>query len=328
MQKITSPEQIRDIANGFRKSRILLTAFELELFTVLDEDKMNSEEVAKKINADSRATDRLMNALCAMGLLIKEKGEFSNTEITSKYLIKGKPDFMGGLYHTNHLWDNWSYLTESVKRGTSASGDQNKKEKEDWVESFIAAMHHRGVLQAKILSTMIDLSNVEKILDIGGGSAAFSMQLVKKKPDIKATVLDLPHVIPLTKKYVEQEDLSHKFEYIEGNYIDKEFGAGYDLILLSAIVHINSYEQNKKVVKKCADALNDNGIIIISDFIMNEERILPSYGAIFSLNMLVGTIDGDTYTEKEIREWLSAAGFSKIERRDTEFNSNLMIGKK
>jgi len=326
MKEIKSPEDIRELANSFRQSRVLLSAVELKIFTVLDRHMMTSEELSSIINTDSRATDRLLNAFCGMGILKKIKGKFYNTELSSKYLIEGKPEFMGNLYHTNNLWNSWSHLTDSVVKGTSIKGDQNKEEKNEWVESFIGAMHYRGVNQGKILSMMIDLTNVEKMLDVGGGSAAFSMEMVKKKPSIKAVVLDLPHVIPLTKKYVAETGLLDNFNFIEGDYLTKDFESSYDLILLSAIIHINSYEQNKMLIKKCADSLNEDGIVVINDFIMNDDRTQPPYGALFSLNMLVGTDCGDTYTEQEMRDWFESAGITKIEKKNTSFGSDLMIG--
>jgi len=326
MNEVKSPEDIRELANAFRASRVLLSAIELKIFTILDNHMMTSEEVAKKINANPRATDRLMNALCGMEILKKVKEKFYNSDLPAKYLIEGKPEFMGNLYHTNNLWNSWSHLTDSIVKGTSFKGDQNKVEKENWVESFIGAMHYRGVNQGKILAMMIDFTNVKSMLDVGGGSAAFSIEIVKKNPLIKATVLDLPHVIPLTKKYVDEAGLLNNFNFIEGDYLTKNFESSYDLILLSAIVHINSYEQNKMLIKKCADALNKEGMVIISDFIMNDNRTQPAYGALFSLNMLVGTECGDTYTENEMKEWLQSAGLTKIERKNTSFGSDLMIG--
>jgi predicted O-methyltransferase YrrM len=326
MSEITSTEDIRVTANSFRESRILLTAFELKIFTVLDKHMMTSVEVAEKINADPRGTDRLMNALCGMGLLKKVKGKFYNTDLSSGYLVEGKPDFMSSLYHTNHLWNTWSYLTNSVINGGSFAGEQNRAEKDEWVEAFIGAMHYRGIQQGKILASMINLSDVKKMLDVGGGSAAFSMEIVKKNNVIIATVLDLPHVIPLTKKYVTEAGLSDKFHFIEGNYLTLDFEGSYDLILLSAIVHINSYDQNKLLIKRCADALNKNGMIIINDYVMSEDRTKPYQGAAFAINMLVGTVSGDTYTEKEMREWYESAGLLKIERKNTSFGSDLMIG--
>jgi 3-hydroxy-5-methyl-1-naphthoate 3-O-methyltransferase len=328
MKEITSPNQIREIANAFRESRVLLTAIELGIFTSLDKQMLSSHEVSQKIKTNARATDRLMNALCGMGLLRKVKGKFYNTDLTSKYLIEGKPEFMGGLFHTNHLWNTWTYLTESVRQGSSYKGEQNKKENDNWVGAFVAAMHYRGVKQSELMSMMVDLSNTKKVLDVGGGSGAFSMGFIKRNPTIKATILDLQHVIPLTKKYIEEAGLKDKFDFIEGNYLTADFGTGYDLVLLSAIVHINNYEQNKMLIKKSADALNENGMVIISDFVMDENRTEPYFGALFSINMLVGTTAGDTYTEQEMREWLEAAGLRKIERKNTSYGSDLMIGYK
>jgi ubiquinone/menaquinone biosynthesis C-methylase UbiE len=326
MKDIKTPDDIRELANAFRESRVLLSAVELKVFTVLDKHMMTSSEVSEKIHADEKATNRLMNALCGMGLLKKVKGKFYNSDLSSKYLIEGKPEFMGNLYHTNNLWNSWSHLTDSVIKGSSSKGDQNKEEKVDWVEAFISAMHYRGVHQGKILAMMIDLTNVKKMLDVGGGSAAFSIEIVKRNPSIKAVVLDLPHVIPLTKEYVDEAGLSDNFDFIAGNYLTNDIEGNYDLILLSAIVHINSYEQNKMLIKKCADALNKNGMIVINDFVMNEDRTQPYHGALFSINMLVGTEYGDTYTENEMREWFESAGISMVERKNTSFGSDLMIG--
>ena len=325
MNEIKSAEDIRELANAFRESRALLTAIELKIFSVIDKHLLTSDEVAKKINADSRAVDRLMNALCEMGFLKKVHGKFYNSDLSSKYLVESKPDFMGNLYHTNNLWNSWSNLTESVIKGTSVISNKNKSEKDNWVESFISAMHYRGVHQGKILAMMIDLTNVKTMLDVGGGSAAFAIEIVKKNPSINASVLDLPNVIPLTKRYVSESGLIDKFNFIEGDYLTKDFEGKYDLILLSAIVHINNYEQNKLLIKKCADSLDKNGLIVINDFVMNDDRTKPFHGALFSLNMLVGTANGDTYTEKEIREWFESAGLSNIERKNTSFGSDLMI---
>ena len=286
---------------------------------------MTSDEAAKKINSDSRATDRLMNALCSMGLLKKVHGKFYNSDLSSKYLVEGKPEFMGNLYHTNNLWDTWSNLTDSRIKGSSIISNQNKNEKDDWVKYFIGAMHYRGVNQGKIIARMIDLTNVKRMLDVGGGSAAFSMEFVKRNLAINAVLLDLPYVIPLTKKYVSEAGLSDKFDFIEGDYLTQDFEGSYDLILLSAIVHINNFEQNKMLIKKCADALNKNGMIIISDFVMNDDRTRPYHGTLFSLNMLVGTANGDTFTEGEIKEWFEPAGLSKIERKNTSFGADLVI---
>ncbi len=322
------PEEIRALANSFQQNRILLTAIELGLFTVLDKHMMHSKEVAQKINADERATDRLMNALVALGFLRKVHGKFYNSENASQYLVKGKPEFMGGLFHSIGLWNTWSSLTDSVKAGTSAAEHKPSPGGIDWLESFIGAMHYRGIKEAKLTSMLLDLSKVNHMLDVGGGSGAFAMEFIKKNPNMNAVVFDLPNVIPITGRYVAEERMTEKFSFLSGNYLTNDLGNGYDLILLSAIVHINSLEENNMLIKKCYDSLNNGGQIVIKDWVMNEDRTEPAGGAYFALNMLVGTERGDTYTETEMKNWFTNAGIKKIERKDTSFGSSLMIGHK
>jgi predicted O-methyltransferase YrrM len=322
------PEDIRTLANSFQQSRILLSAIELGLFTVLDKHMLPSKEVALKINADERATDRLMNALVALGFLRKVRGKFYNTESASQYLVKGKPEFMGGLFHSIGLWNTWSSLTESVKAGTSAAEQKPSHIGINWLESFIGAMHYRGVKEAKIIAMMLELSNVNRMLDVGGGSGAFAMEFIKKNPNMNAVIFDLPEVIPITNKYVAEEKMTEKISFLSGNYLADDLGNGYDLIFLSAIVHINSLEENNSLIKKCYDSLNSGGQIVIKDWVMNEDRTEPAGGAYFALNMLVGTEHGDTYTETEMRNWFTNTGIKKIERKDTSFGSSLMIGYK
>jgi ubiquinone/menaquinone biosynthesis C-methylase UbiE len=322
------PDKIRALANSFQQSRILLSAFELDLFTIIDKQMLTSSEVAKQINTNERATDRLMNALVALGFLRKVKNKFYNEEHSSQYLVKGKPEFMGGLFHSIGLWDTWSSLTEAVQAGKSVNKHLHSNSRIDWLESFIGAMHYRGIKEAKLTSMMLDLTNVKRMLDVGGGSGIFSIEFIKKNPDIKSVVFDLPEVIPITQRYIEAENMSPNFSFIGGNYLEDAFSADYDLIFLSAIVHINSLNENKKLIKKCYDALNPNGQIIIKDWIMSEDRVEPAGGAYFALNMLVGTDSGDTYTESEMKEWFNAAGISKIGKKDTGFGSALLIGYK
>ncbi len=121
MNEYFKPEEIRALANSFQQSRILLTAVELDVFSLVDKKMLGSSDIAEKIKVDPRATDRLMNALVALGFLCKVRGKFYNSVNASQYLVKGKPEFMGGLYHSLGLWQTWSTLTDAVKKGTSVA---------------------------------------------------------------------------------------------------------------------------------------------------------------------------------------------------------------
>jgi ubiquinone/menaquinone biosynthesis C-methylase UbiE len=327
-QQSLSPEGIREIAYAFQKSRVLLTAYELNLFSVLGDGSRSSGEIAAALGTDPRATDRLMNALCAIGLLTKKTGTFANTPASSSFLVQGKTGFMAGLLHTAHLWDTWSDLTESVRLGRAPGNRDVDDRGKNWLRAFIAAMHDRGSKQAPTIVAQIDCSGVSRVLDVGGGSGAYAMAFVRSGPDIRATVFDLPNVLPLTREYIEREGLSGKVGTVAGNYLNDDLGNGFDIVFLSAIVHSNSDEQNRLLVKKCARAIRPGGRVIVQDFIMDEERTSPEHGAMFALNMLVGTDAGDTYTESEVRAWMEAAGLTEIMRKETPSGVTQIIGRR
>jgi len=325
---VLSPDSIGEIARAFQRSRVLLTAYELELFTALGEESKSAIEVADMLGTDGHATERLMNALCAIGILEKKKGKFSNTPLASRFLIKGKPDFMAGMMHLVNLWDTWSTLTQAVRHGKSILDKHVNETGEKWLSAFIAAMHARAYNQATALVDMLELSDVSRVLDIGGGSGAHSMAFVRARQGIRSRVFDLPNVISLTKNYIEQESLSDKVETAVGDYNIDNLGSGFDLVFLSAIIYSNAIEENRKLIRKCSKALNPGGQVVVQDFIMDEDRTSPPLGALFSLNMLVGTESGDTYTESEVRMWMEAANLSNIIRKDTAFGTTLIIGRK
>lgn len=323
-----SPDHIRDIVYSFRTSRILLTAYELGIFTAVGDGGSTSAEVSTAIGTDERATDRLMNALCAMGLLDKEGGKFSNGELASRYLVEGKPEYMAGLMHSVNLWDSWSTLTEAVRRGRCVPRPDVNDRGQQWLTAFITAMHARepGVTDRAV--AMLDLTGVKRVLDVGGGSGAYSMAFVRAADGIRATVFDLPNVIPLTRRFIEEEGYEDSIETTAGDYTSDDLGSGFDLVFLSSIVHSNPPEANAELVRKCADALNPGGQVVVQDFIVTEDRTGPPRAAIFALNMLVGTEGGDTYTESEVREWMEKAGLSDIIRQDTESGTTQIIGRK
>jgi len=290
----------------------MLTAFELDLFTALGDGAMSSAQVASKLRTDSRATDRLMNALCAMGFLTKRKGEFRNTPVTSQFLVKGKPEYMSGFMHQASLWKTWSTLTEAVRTGSAILGrDSVNNRQVDWLEAFIAAMHQRALRQAPVVVKLLDLKGVNRVLDVGGARESFH-GVVRAKEGIRSVVFDLPNVVRLTKGYVEAEHLTDLISTAEGDYTVDRFGDGFDLVFLSAIIHSNSRQANKLLFAKAFDALNPGGRLVVLDYIMNDERTSPAAGAFFSLNMLVGTREGDTYTESEVQSWMREAGFKSI----------------
>ena len=310
--------EINEIARAFRQCRILLTAFELDIFTYIGEHMHTSDSISGALHLDRNATERLLNALVALKLLEKTGGKFRNSGESLKYLSKDSPAYLAGIMHQNHLWNTWNHFTEVVKTGKVAHDTTINDRGGEWLEAFIHAMHDRGMKQAPAQISGIDLRNVESVLDVGGGSGCFCMAFLNRKPEMKAMVFDLPNVLPISRKIVENEGFSGRIEHTAGDYTSDELPRGFDLVFLSAIIHSNSFETNRDLVKNCYDSLNPEGRIVIQDWIMNDDRTAPPQGAIFSINMLVGVEGGDTYSEQEVRAWLQNAGFKDIAKAELE----------
>ncbi len=321
-----NPLEIRETVMAFQKSRIILTAYQLGIFTFLGEKSHHSETISNTLSLNKNATERLLNALVALKLLEKNNQKFSNSEESYMFLSRKSPAYLSGLMHSNNLWDTWSHLTDVIKTGNIARDLEMNERGEEWFEAFINAMHDRGIKQAPAQISKIDLNNVESILDVGGGSGCFCMAFLNRKPELKTAIFDLPNVIPISKKILENEGFSGKIGHYKGDYTKDELPIGFDLVFLSAVIHSNSFETNQDLVKKCYHSLKKNGKIVIQDWIMNDAKTEPVQGAIFSINMLVGVDGGDCYSEREVRSWLKNAGFSDISKVDVESDLGQVIG--
>lgn len=321
--------KILQIAYAFQESRILLSAIELDIFSQIPKsDGVSGKFLSEKLNLNQRACERLCNALCAMEVLSKKASLYFHTKDSYRLLHHSSSEFVAGLYHTNHTWDNWNNLSDIVRHGKPLQKTNFEKQKPYWVKAFIGAMHDRAKRQATSQLADIDVSNVEKMLDVGGGSGAFSMQFVRKNKKIQATVFDLPTVTPITDQYILDEGYKDNISTVNGDYLSDPIEGTYDLIFLSAVIHSNSSEQNQLLIEKCYNVLNSGGRIIIQDFLMNPDRSGPLKSATFAINMLVATSKGDTYTEEEISSWLKKSGFTNIQRKDVPFMVSQIIGSK
>jgi SAM-dependent methyltransferase len=304
-------------ARAYQESRTLLTAIELDLFTAVG-DGANAEEVAARLNASIRGTRMLLDAVVAIGGLTKSEGIYRNTPETARYLVAGSREYaQPGLMHSVNLWHTWSSLTQAVRSGSSVIEPGVERRDERWTENFIAAMHRNGSAMARAAVDHLDLTGIRTMLDIGGGSGAYSIAFAQANPALSATVFDLPHVLPLADRYIRESGLSDRIHTSAGDLRTSRFkDAGeFDLVLLSNICHMLDEAENRDLLRRCYAATVPGGRVIIRDFVIDEDRTSPKQAAMFALNMLVGTRGGSSYSESEYRAWLVDAGYEEPERR-------------
>jgi SAM-dependent methyltransferase len=321
-----TPGAIRELAMNFQPSRVLLSAVELRLFSLIGGGGLTAAEVAARAGTHPRATDRLLNALCALQLLAKRDGRFWNTADSRRFLDDASPEYAAGLGHTAGMWHSWSGLTEAVRDGRPALGAPINDRGDAWLQPFIAAMHYRAIQHAPRIAALVGLDGVGRALDVGGGSGAFAMEFARQRPGLEAVIFDLPNVVPLARAYIAGAGLGARVTATAGDYLADPLPAGFDLVFLSAVVHSNAPEANARLLRSCAAAVNPGGRVAVVDFVMDGDRIEPPAGALFALNMLVATDHGDTFTEEEIRGWMTDAGLGAGQRIDTGLGTAIIIG--
>ena len=326
------PDRLDQMIRSYMPSRCMLTALELDIFTAVG-DGANAEQIGTKIHANARAAGKLLNALVALGLLSKSGDDYKNTPESARFFVQGSKDnHRNGLLHTANIWHRWSTLTDAVRSGTRVPASRD--DTPEWTRNFIAGMERhakdRAPLVVKALgaapSTATSNSNVRRILDLGGGSGAYSIAFAQASPNVQCEILDIPEVVPLTAEYVRQAGVSAQVSLRTGDMLQDDFGSGYDIIMLNAICHMFSEEQNRNIFGRAHQALAPNGRLVVQDFILNPDKTGPQHAALFSLNMLVNTDAGASYSESEYTHWMKAAGFTEVCRINLPGPSSLIVG--
>lgn len=311
MENKITLEPLSSITTSMWKFRTLTAGIKLNVFDVI-QDIHSIKEIADELKLKIDSLERLLNALVAMELLEKKGDSYFNRPITIKFLIKESNEYYGDFILMNEESDNsWKELDKIIINGSPVTGDNRERLAK---EGFTKAMHNNAQAPAKAISNIIDLSDKKHILDVGGGSGAFSIILTNKYENLKATVIEQPAVCKIVKEYIEKEGNVDQVSILEGDYFKVEFPT-HDVALFGQIFHSNSKDLNCLLLKKVFDKLEENGIVIITEFLLDEDKTSPLFPALFSLNMLKQTKGGRAYTFSEIESWLKDVGFKNIEKQ-------------
>jgi (2Fe-2S) ferredoxin/ubiquinone/menaquinone biosynthesis C-methylase UbiE len=320
------PDDLAQTIRGFQDSRAILTAIELDAFTAVA-DGASAAQAAAKMGTDPRATEMLLNAVGALGLLSKHNGTFHNTLVSARYFVAGAPDdSRAATMHTAHLWRRWSTLTHCVREGSAVASREPREVDDRWTRSFIAAMHRNARERAPHVVRAIGTAGARRMLDVGGGSGAYSIAFAQASAELHAEVLDRPEVLEIAQGHIDRAGLAGRVTTRVGDLRTDDFGEGFDLVLVSAICHMLSPAENRDLLRRCYRALAPRGRVVIQDFILEEDKTAPKMAALFSLNMLVGTEGGASYNESEYAAWLGEAGFREAIRIRLPGPSGLMVG--
>ncbi len=324
------PGRLLAVSGAYWQTCTLHAGVKLDIFTVIGEKALTASALAEKLDADVDGTARLLNALVAMALLVKENDRYRNTPPSRAYLAKDSDQYIGYMIlHHHHLVESWNRLDESVSTGKPIA-DQLPVSATDRLENFLMGMFNTASLTAPDLARAVDLSGRRHLLDLGGGPGTYAIHFCRQNPRMKATVFDLPTSRPFAEKTINRYNLAGRIDFLAGNFTTDTLSGRYDVVWISHILHSENPDAAAILLTKAAAVLAPGGLIIVHDFFLNDTMAAPLFPALFSLNMLVRTESGRSYSAGEITAMLTAAGFRDVTRHPFRgpTDSGVLIGKK
>lgn len=301
------------LSGSYWETCTLHAAVKLDLFSSIEGGNSRSEQIAERSGLHLRGVTTLLNALAAMGLLVKSGEVYANVEASRSLLVKSSPRYLGHMImHHHHLVEAWSRLDQSVRSGNPVG--KNVTENEAGRESFLMGMFNLAMGIAPLIAKEIDLTGRKHLLDLGGGPGTYAIHFCLENPALKATIADLSTTRPFAEKTVRRFNLSDRIDFVPSNYLEDDLEGQYDVAWLSHILHGEGPDGCRTIIEKAASVLEKGGNLFVQDFILDDNSDGPLFPAIFSLNMLVNTKKGRSYTESQIRTILIEAGLHNIER--------------
>jgi len=312
MGTAANPQEILALSRNFMECRVLLTGAELDIFTRLAEPA-SIRDLAEKQGWHERPLRVLLDALTAIGMLNKEDGLYRTDAGLLPFLRSDSPEtVLPMIRHAATIWKNWSNLTQIVAETGDVESTAGIFENPEDQKAFIGAMHVVGKLHAPKIAQAVNPGSARRLIDVGGGSGTYTIAFLEAAAEMSATLFDLPDVVAMGRERITEAGLMDRVTLVAGNFYTDSLPSGHDIALVSAIIHMNSPEQNVDLYKKIFDALVPGGRIVIRDHVMKPDKTAPKSGALFAVNMLVATPGGGTYTYEEIQTDLRAAGFENI----------------
>lgn len=304
------------IATGLWQTQVLVAALDIDLFEHLSGEELDLRSVTRVTGIEERPADVLLTACTALGLLTFNDGRYRLTHEADQHLLRGRPGYLGDYVRMLNEYANpgWIRATEAVRTNTPSKAipDESKNmfESGQRPDFFWDGLFAYSALTAHLLAGVVDFGGT-RLLDVGGGTAAYGIELARAFSDLSATVYDLPHVCEKADIRIAASGLGDRITTHPGDFFHDELPTGHDTILLSMILHDWDESTNRSLLGKCFRALPTGGRALISELLVDDDRTGPLDAALMSMNMLVGTW-GRNYTRGEYAGWLRDAGFKEV----------------
>jgi SAM-dependent methyltransferase len=319
------PDRILELGYAFWKSKAVLSAVELGLFTVLGSGPLDGKALAARLKLNRRGAADFFDALVALGLLTRHaNGRYANAPDAATYLDRNQPLYVGALLqHMNaRHYQNWSGLTQALRTGTPQSilGNGSYPALYDDTATrdiFLDGMSAGSLLAAKALANKFPWRDFGTVIDVGTAQGCVPVEIARLHSHLTGGGFDLPPIERSFASYVHKYGLSHRLRFYPGDFFTDPLPAA-DVLVMGRILHNWDVPTRKLLIRKAYRALPPGGALIVYDPLISDARRGDAHGLLSSLNMLIETKAGSEYTAAECVAWFRKAGFAatRIESLD------------
>src|SRR6266581_5095390 len=333
-KKQVTPERLMQFGFAYAPPLIIGAAVSNKVFDTLESGAKTVEQVVKETGASERGLRTIMNALIGLDLLKKDRqGKYSLTPESAAFLLSDKPGTLAGFFHLilpQHI-SKWLRLTDIVRAGRPDKAVNEETEGTKFFTDLVENIIPMSYAGAQALADHLKVAKVKhqmRVLDLAAGSGIWGIALAQKSPAVHVTAVDWSGMIPTTRRITQKFGVADRFDYVEGDLLEANFGNGYDIATLGHILHSEGRERSRKLLEKTFRALKSGSTIAIAEWLVNDERTGPPPSLMFAVQMLVNTEKGDTFSFNEIKRWLEDVGFKRVRKFEAPGPSPLILATK
>ena len=304
--------ELLSTSSAYWKGCALQAGVRLGVFSELYDQPLSVQGIADKLGTDLRGTEYLLNALAAMGLLVKKSEEYGNGPAASEFLCTQSKKYLGYIIlHHHHILDGWAQLDQAVRTGAPVAKRSYGEEVER--ESFLMGMFNLAMANGPKVAAQVDLAGKTRLLDLGGGPGTYAIHFCKANPELTATVFDRPTTEPFARKTVAKFGLADRIDFGGGDFTRDPLPEGpFDVAWLSHILHSNGPDTCREIIQKVVRIMAPGGIVMIHEFILEDTKDAPEFAALFAINMLINNPEGRSYSRQELTGMMEEAGVTDI----------------
>jgi 2-polyprenyl-3-methyl-5-hydroxy-6-metoxy-1,4-benzoquinol methylase len=328
-----APELFFETIFAFQRTLALKAAIELDVFTAIGDGAHTVPAMAGRGGGSARGFRILCDFLASLGFLTKSGDAYDLTPESAMFLTKASPAYLGGTMEFMYSADivrRLEDLAATIRRGTPPPQEHFVTDQNPMWVTFARAMVPMMMPSAQAIAEILDVASAGpiRVLDIAAGHGIFGIVVAQKNPAAQVVALDWPAVLEVATGNARAMGVGDRHRTMAGDAFKADYGAGYDLVLLTNFLHHFDRPACVGLLRKVAGSLNSGGRVALLEFVPNEDRISPPMAAGFALTMLAATPGGDAYTFRELREMLQEAGFSSVDAHPLPNPQTVVVAKK